>query len=53
METKYYIDSNGIYKGGFAGNHGKDISAYTEIAAPPPDHASQVWNGTEWSEYIE
>ena len=34
--TKYYVDSDGKYIGGYAGNHGKDVSEYTEVPIPPP-----------------
>ena len=36
METKYYVDSDGIYIGGYAGKHGVDLTDYTEVTIPPP-----------------
>ncbi len=40
---KYYIDTLGNYIGGFSGEHGKDVSAYIEVANPPA-HAFQKWD---------
>lgn len=54
MSTKYYIDTNGNFIGGYEGEHGIDVSAYIEISNPPPVHASQTTQdgGLTWSEYI-
>jgi len=47
--TKYYIDSLGNYVGGFCGEHGVDLSGFTEIPNPPI-HAFQKWDfvNNEW-----
>jgi hypothetical protein len=47
--TKFYVDANGVYMGGYYGNTGIDVSVWTQIDAPPPIDATQLWNGTEWS----
>ena len=52
MPTKYYIDINGNYIGGFEGDTGVDLSDYVEITAPPPVSATQTTmdNGVTWSD---
>jgi len=55
--TKYYVDPNGTYLGGFDGGvdeggveieHPDVPAGAVEIMAPPED-ARQVWDGTTWS----
>lgn len=44
-ETKYYIDSEGRYVGGFAGVEPPDGS----IEVPfPPDYGDMLWDGEKW-----
>lgn len=45
METKFYVDGNGAYLGGFAG---EAPSNSTEVSSAPSD-ARQVWNGSSWT----
>ena len=46
METKYYVDQNGVYQGGWQGED--QPTGLVEVATAPED-ARQVWNGTAWS----
>jgi hypothetical protein len=47
VETKYYVDSQGNYLGGYSeGNPAIPVNAI-EVAAPPP-HGWQKWNGVSW-----
>ena len=42
--TKFYVDAQGNYLGGFAGSvpdGGIEINS-------PPQHASQIWSGSSW-----
>lgn len=60
MATKYYVDGSGNYMGGInedAGATGVDVSSWTEVSAPPPDHASQTLDMGQlpaevWSVYV-
>lgn len=45
--TKYYVDANGVYIGGFSG---AEPPAGSIEVPDGPDHASQIWNGTAWGE---
>lgn len=44
-ETKYYVDVNGAYLGGYAGSVPLDG---IEVPEAPQD-ARQIWNGEQWS----
>jgi len=48
--TKYYVDAQGKYLGGFDGAN--PPANAVEVANPPP-HGSCVWNGTIWSTYTQ
>lgn len=48
MTTKYYVDSNGAYQGGFDGEHGVDVSAWTEVDPSPP-YPCCVWVNGGWT----
>lgn len=50
MTTTYYVDGSGVFKGGYAGAHGIDVSAWTAVASPPPC-ASCIWDavGEVWT----
>lgn len=50
METKYYVDVDGNYIGGFCGEGAMDLvpEGAVEVANPPPICAWQKWNGTDW-----
>lgn len=41
--TRYFVDKDGKYIGGFEGETGIDVSAYTEVNSAPED-ARQVWD---------
>lgn len=45
MATRYFVDKNGVYLGGFSGSEPPKGSIEVESA---PDDASHVWNGTDW-----
>jgi len=45
--TKHFIDNQGNYIGGFDG--ADPPKGAVEIPSPPPDHASQIWDGVAWS----
>lgn len=45
ITTKFYVDINGAYVGGFDG--AEPPEGTIEVPIPPQD-ARQVWNGTEW-----
>ena len=45
--TKYYVDGSGNYIGAFCGEHGVDLSTYTEVPVAPVS-ASYIWNGTNF-----
>lgn len=46
--TKHYVDVSGNYLGAF------DLKPSGAIEAPVvPEHALSVWNGSEWSTYVE
>ena len=45
--TKHYVDNTGRYMGGFDGEHGIDVSAWTEVDAPPPT-GNHILVGGEW-----
>lgn len=47
--TKYYVDSNGNYVGGFDG--ALPPAGSIQVPSPPDTHASQTWNGSSWSAY--
>ena len=51
--TKYFIDSQGNYIGGFDGQGALDTvpDGAIEILDPPPEHNSQKWDGTKWSSH--
>ena len=46
-KTKYYVDSDGKYIGGYEGEHGKDVSSYTEVPNPPTK-SNQKWEEGDW-----
>lgn len=46
--TKYFIDANGKYIGGFDG--AKPPKNSIEVSKPP-GHALDKWNGKEWTRY--
>jgi hypothetical protein len=46
MSTKYFVDDNGVYLGGFSG--AEPLEGATEVPAPP-EHASQIWSGSDWA----
>lgn len=48
--TKYYIDQEGNYLGGFEGAKAPDGAI--EIEAPP-NHALDKWDGNQWIPYTE
>lgn len=52
--TKYYVDGSGNYMGGFDGDHGVDVSAWTEVPNAPED-AAETWDGTQYdqTEYLK
>ena len=41
--TKYYVDSDGKYIGGYQGNHGINLSEYTEVP-DPPSKTNLIWD---------
>jgi len=43
--TRYYVDANGNYLGGFAG--AEPPAGSVEVPAPPQD-ARQIWSGGVW-----
>jgi len=43
--TKYYVDANGNYLGGFDG--AKPPKRAIEVTTPP-DHGEQKWDGMKW-----
>lgn len=45
-ETKYYVDGDGVYLGGFSGS--EPPAGAIEIPAPP-DHGHQIWLFPGWS----
>lgn len=48
MATKYYVDGNGKYIGGFDG--ALPPTGSVEVAFPPVD-GRQTWNGSNWSAF--
>lgn len=44
--TKFYVDSEGRYLGGWDGSDPPPESI--EVPFPPPN-ATYIWNGTEWN----
>jgi hypothetical protein len=48
MDTKYYIDSNGNFLGGYDDDVVPDGGLLVDN--PPPINASQIWNGTTWGD---
>lgn len=46
MTTRYFIDSNGAYKGGYDGETGVDTSEWIEVTAR--DHPGQIWIDGAW-----
>ena len=46
MSAKYFIDQAGNYIGAYDG--AEPPADAVEVAAPPPDHASQQWTGAAW-----
>ena len=53
--TRYYVDALGKYLGGFAGFYADDgaevfpiVPAGAVQVPSPPQHGSQIWNGTSW-----
>jgi hypothetical protein len=49
INTKYYIDSNNKYIGGFAGSEAPPGAIEVPL---PPDNAHQEWNGSGWLSYV-
>lgn len=47
METKHYVDEEGIYLGGFSEDTAGIPEGATEVETPPLN-ASYVWNGSVW-----
>ena len=47
MITKYYVDADGNYLGGFQGNTGKLPVGAIEVPVAP-SHAKDKWNGASW-----
>ena len=53
METKYYVDINGNYIGGYCGAEALALVPKGAIEVPSaPNNALDTWNGTEWIVYI-
>lgn len=48
-DTKYYVDDQGNYIGGFSGSPPPQGSI--EVSTPP-DNALQKWDGTKWLPYV-
>ncbi|WP_299381654.1 hypothetical protein [uncultured Kiloniella sp.] len=45
VNTKYYVDNNGVYLGGFAGVEPPEGAVEVQY---PPDDARQLWEGGSW-----
>lgn len=50
MVTKYYVNANGDYIGGFEGVE-PPVGSF-EVDAPPP-HGKDRWDGTKWVEHVK
>lgn len=48
--TKYFVDANGVYLGGFDG--AEPPTGAIEVP-DGPDHASQIWSGGAWNAALE
>ncbi|MER9028172.1 hypothetical protein [Mesorhizobium sp. M0674] len=46
--TKFFVDADGVYLGGFDGEG--VVLPENGIEVPAPDNARQIWNGNAWSE---
>ena len=49
----YYVDNNGVYQGGFEGEHGVDVSSFTVVPGPPSNAATDTWVNNAWIEVAE
>lgn len=47
--TKYYVDQDNNYLGGFDGA----VPPEDSIEVPVPNHGFDTWDGTQWQPYIE
>ena len=48
--TRYFVDSQGRYVGGFDGAGALVRVPPSSVEVPlPPEDARQTWNGTQWS----
>ncbi len=51
--TKYFVDSQGNYIGGFDGKGALDTVPVNAIEVPTaPEHGSQTWDGSTWSLHV-
>lgn len=50
MATKFFVDADGNYIGGFDGV--EPPNGAIEVPYPPDTHASQLWNGEAYEPYI-
>lgn len=48
IETKYFVDSSGIYIGGFCGAEPPEGSI--EVPNAPAHAIDEIWNGSDWVE---
>lgn len=46
---RYYVDPDGAYAGAWWNGEPPASSGLTEVPSPP-DHISQVWDGTTWED---
>jgi osmotically-inducible protein OsmY len=51
MTTKYYVDDNGKFLGGWIGEHEAPTGG-VEVPYPPND-AQELWDGSEWQPKIK
>lgn len=53
METKYFVDANGVYLGGFQGETAISLVPQDAIEVQsPPSHSGDTWNGGDWTQCL-
>lgn len=55
--TRYFVDANGVYLGGFDGQSESELAEllpdnFVEISSPPED-GRDIYNGGTWTKYVE
>jgi len=49
MTTKYYVDSDGVYLGGWSDGNPTAPTTETEVPNPPANAAGEVWLNGSWT----